>query len=59
MVCEANETDVTIGIPTVMLPQDAGTILETDLKYNSKGMLFLFCLKLTSPIHYAGMLYLK
>lgn len=37
MVCEKNETDVSIGIPTVMLPQDAGAILEADLKNNSKG----------------------
>lgn len=34
MVCEENETDVTIGIPAVMLPQDAGDSLEKDLKNN-------------------------
>lgn len=28
MVCEANETDVRIGIPSVMLPQDAGDTFE-------------------------------
>ncbi|XP_058760348.1 uncharacterized protein LOC131633672 [Vicia villosa] len=28
MVCEVNETDVDIGIPAVMLPQDAGLNLE-------------------------------
>ncbi|XP_012569183.1 signal peptide peptidase-like 2 isoform X2 [Cicer arietinum] len=28
MVCEENETDVDIGIPSVMLPQDAGETLE-------------------------------
>ncbi|GMP43496.1 hypothetical protein CsSME_00012832 [Camellia sinensis var. sinensis] len=35
MVCEANETDVDIGIPAVMLPQDAGENLEESLKNNS------------------------
>ncbi|XP_047320020.1 signal peptide peptidase-like 4 [Impatiens glandulifera] len=35
MVCEVNETDVTIGIPTVMLPQDAGVKLENYIKNNS------------------------
>lgn len=35
MVCEANETDISIGIPTVMLPQDAGVSLEDSLKNNS------------------------
>ncbi|XP_022157688.1 signal peptide peptidase-like 4 [Momordica charantia] len=34
MVCEENETDVTIGIPAVMLPHDAGDSLEKDLKDN-------------------------
>ncbi|KAL0538121.1 hypothetical protein IC582_027120 [Cucumis melo] len=34
MVCEENETDVTIGIPAVMLPQDAGESLQKDLKSN-------------------------
>ncbi|XP_023547965.1 signal peptide peptidase-like 4 isoform X1 [Cucurbita pepo subsp. pepo] len=34
MVCEKNETDVIIGIPAVMLPQDAGDSLEKDLKEN-------------------------
>ncbi|XP_048320974.2 signal peptide peptidase-like 4 [Ziziphus jujuba] len=33
MVCE-NESDTNISIPTVMLPQDAGTNLENDLKNN-------------------------
>ncbi|XP_030490007.2 signal peptide peptidase-like 4 [Cannabis sativa] len=42
MVCEENETDIIIGIPTVMLPQDAGTILETDLKNNSKVSVQLY-----------------
>ncbi|XP_022999873.1 signal peptide peptidase-like 4 [Cucurbita pepo subsp. pepo] len=32
MVCEENETDVTIGIPAVMLPQDAGDSIERNLK---------------------------
>ncbi|KAF7826062.1 signal peptide peptidase-like 4 [Senna tora] len=35
MVCEENETDVDIGIPAVMLPQDAGTNLEKHLENNS------------------------
>lgn len=38
MVCEENETDVTIGIPAVMLPQDAGDSLEKDLNNNMSGM---------------------
>ncbi|KAK2992637.1 hypothetical protein RJ640_023947 [Escallonia rubra] len=35
MVCEANETDIDIDIPAVMLPQDAGTSLEETLRNNS------------------------
>ncbi|XP_052211297.1 signal peptide peptidase-like 4 isoform X2 [Diospyros lotus] len=35
MVCEETETDVTIGIPAVMLPQDAGRSLEDIMKNNS------------------------
>ncbi|KAF5733060.1 signal peptide peptidase-like 4 [Tripterygium wilfordii] len=35
MVCETNESDVEIGIPTVMLPQDAGANLERWLKNSS------------------------
>ncbi|KAF3441507.1 hypothetical protein FNV43_RR15421 [Rhamnella rubrinervis] len=35
MVCEKNESDVDIGIPAVMLPQDAGTNLENELMNNS------------------------
>ncbi|TKY65435.1 Signal peptide peptidase 4 [Spatholobus suberectus] len=31
MVCEANETDIIIGIPAVMLPQDAGENLENHI----------------------------
>ncbi|KAK7394759.1 hypothetical protein VNO78_15297 [Psophocarpus tetragonolobus] len=31
MVCEQNETDVDIGIPAVMLPQDAGENLENHI----------------------------
>ena len=38
MVCEKNETDVIIGIPAVMLPQDAGDSLEKDLKENMSGV---------------------
>lgn len=44
MVCEKNESDVDIGIPAVMLPQDVGTNLENDLKSNSTGTFSLFCL---------------
>jgi len=44
MVCEANETDVDIGIPTVMLPQDAGENLKNHILNNSVGMFqFFFC----------------
>ncbi|KAF5464283.1 hypothetical protein F2P56_014370, partial [Juglans regia] len=35
MVCATNETDVDIGIPVVMLPQDAGVKLEKYLQNNS------------------------
>lgn len=36
MVCEADETQVNIEIPAVMLPQDAGASLEK-LMANSTG----------------------
>ncbi|KAH6789452.1 SIGNAL PEPTIDE PEPTIDASE-LIKE 4 [Perilla frutescens var. frutescens] len=35
MVCEANETDVHVGIPVVMLPQDAGESLKESMKNSS------------------------
>ncbi|KAL0464811.1 UNVERIFIED_CONTAM: Signal peptide peptidase-like 4 [Sesamum latifolium] len=35
MVCEANETDVNIHIPVVMLPQDAGASLKQLMTNNS------------------------
>ncbi|CAI9101871.1 OLC1v1000014C1 [Oldenlandia corymbosa var. corymbosa] len=35
MVCEANETDVQIGIPAVMLPIDAGQSLEANIRNKS------------------------
>ncbi|KAL3536812.1 hypothetical protein ACH5RR_000178 [Cinchona calisaya] len=35
MVCEANETDVRINIPTVMLPVDAGQSLEANMRNKS------------------------
>lgn len=38
MVCEVNETDVDIGIPAVMLPQDAGLNLERHIQNKSVGM---------------------
>jgi len=39
MVCEENETDVDIGIPAVMLPQDAGLTLERHIENKSNGMI--------------------
>lgn len=41
MICDHNETDLNIGIPAVMLPQDAGASLETSLQHASAGN-FLF-----------------
>lgn len=35
MVCEANETDVHVGIPVVMLPQDAGQNLKDSMNDSS------------------------
>ncbi|KAL8541176.1 hypothetical protein ACS0TY_002442 [Phlomoides rotata] len=35
MVCEKNETDVNVGIPVVMLPQDAGASLKENMRNNS------------------------
>ncbi|PIN05829.1 putative protein, contains PA domain [Handroanthus impetiginosus] len=35
MVCEENETDVRIGIPVVMLPQDAGASLKQSMRNSS------------------------
>ncbi|KAG8391841.1 hypothetical protein BUALT_Bualt01G0228900 [Buddleja alternifolia] len=35
MVCEANETEVDIGIPVVMLPQDAGEALKANMNITS------------------------
>ncbi|KAG6437708.1 hypothetical protein SASPL_102634 [Salvia splendens] len=40
MVCEANETDVRVGIPVVMLPQDAGQSLKESMT-NSSHVMFL------------------
>lgn len=40
MVCEGNETDLEIGIPAVMLPQDAGASLEKYIMNGSVGMHF-------------------
>ncbi|GKU95255.1 hypothetical protein SLEP1_g8636 [Rubroshorea leprosula] len=39
MVCERDETDLDIKIPTVMLPHDAGTSLEQKLIKNSSTVL--------------------
>ncbi|KAL6495498.1 Signal peptide peptidase-like 4 [Orobanche gracilis] len=35
MVCEANETDINIGIPVVMLPRDAGESLKQNMNSTS------------------------
>ena len=43
MVCEANETDVDIGIPAVMLPQDAGENLKNHILNNSVGIFHFLC----------------
>ena len=37
MVCEADEDDVDIGIPVVMLPQDAGHTLIGNIQKNLNG----------------------
>ncbi|KAK1560727.1 hypothetical protein Q3G72_030203 [Acer saccharum] len=42
MVCEANETDVKIGIPALMLPQDAGATLENFIKNSSSVSVQLY-----------------
>uniref|UniRef100_A0A5B7A5E0 Putative Peptidase A22B, signal peptide peptidase n=1 Tax=Davidia involucrata TaxID=16924 RepID=A0A5B7A5E0_DAVIN len=42
MVCEANETDVDIRIPAVMLPQDAGASLEQSVKNKSNVSVQLY-----------------
>lgn len=44
MVCEENETDVDIGIPAVMLPQDAGTNIERHLEDNATGFYGFLCI---------------
>ncbi|XAR70287.1 hypothetical protein NMG60_11027091 [Bertholletia excelsa] len=42
MVCEPDETDLDIHIPTVMLPQDAGASLERMLMYSSSVSVQLY-----------------
>ncbi|KAA3456507.1 signal peptide peptidase-like 2 [Gossypium australe] len=42
MVCDPNETDLDIHIPTVMLPQDAGVSLEKMLTSNSSVSVQLY-----------------
>lgn len=37
MVCEKNETDLDIGIPAIMLPQDAGQSLIDNIMNSSIG----------------------
>lgn len=41
MVCDPHETDLDIKIPSVMVPQDAGTSLEKMLSNNSSGKILL------------------
>ncbi|CAN1157375.1 Signal peptide peptidase-like 4 [Linum perenne] len=42
MVCEENETDLDIGIPAVMLPQDAGTTLQNYMSSNASVLLQIY-----------------
>ncbi|KAJ6849911.1 signal peptide peptidase-like 4 [Iris pallida] len=42
MVCNSNETDLSIGVPAVMLPQDAGAILEDSLIHNASVAVQLY-----------------
>ena len=42
MVCDPDETDLDIHIPSVMLPQDAGVSLEKMLMNSSSGKFFSF-----------------
>ncbi|KAJ1408637.1 Presenilin/signal peptide peptidase [Sesbania bispinosa] len=42
MVCEENETDIDIGIPAVMLPQDAGENIENHIRNNSAVSIQLY-----------------
>ncbi|KAF8365117.1 hypothetical protein HHK36_032860 [Tetracentron sinense] len=42
MVCEADETNLDIRIPVVMLPKDAGATLEKSLKNNSSVTVQLY-----------------
>ncbi|KAI9182021.1 hypothetical protein LWI28_021184 [Acer negundo] len=42
MVCEANQTDVDIRIPALMLPQDAGATLENFIKNSSSVSVQLY-----------------
>ena len=48
MVCEDNETDIDIGIPAVMLPQDAGENIESHIQNKSIGMFHFLCLFILS-----------
>lgn len=54
MVCEANETDVHIDIPAIMLPQDAGANLENHIKSNSTGMFPLLCFEINHAVGHAS-----
>jgi len=44
MVCDGNETDLDIGIPAVMLPQDAGESLKRNMRHNDSGKISRWCL---------------
>jgi hypothetical protein len=51
MVCEVNETDVKIGIASVMLPQDAGASLEKYLTSSSSGLHFSIVMYSLIPLY--------
>lgn len=42
MVCDSNETDLDIGIPAVMLPQDAGASLKDSIGHNDSVAIQLY-----------------
>lgn len=43
MVCDHNETDLDIKIPTVLLPKDAGVSLEKILNRGDSGWSSYIC----------------
>ncbi|VFR03303.1 unnamed protein product [Cuscuta campestris] len=42
MVCQGNETDLVIGIPAIMLPQDAGKSLIDNIMNKSRVSVQLY-----------------